>query len=44
MHQLGDYSGADPSLHLQPAVLENEIRNLTSINQKHTARTLETAP
>ncbi len=26
MHQLGQYSGADPSLHLQPAILEKEIR------------------
>lgn len=38
MHQLGDYSGADPSLHLQPAVLENEIRNLMCIKQRRTVQ------
>lgn len=25
MHQLGDYAGADPTLHLEPAVLKTQV-------------------
>lgn len=37
MHQLGHHSGADPALHLQPHILENEVRQELANREKEPA-------